>query len=125
MNRLLANICSDNVVNTAKFYQQLFAMEIDFESDWYMHLIEPTNKSLELGIIDRNYNLVPRQYSGSANGMYLTFVVDDVQKYFTRAKTMSCQILQEPEPTFYGQHRMLLIDPDGVLIDISSLLETN
>jgi len=103
----------------------LFDFRLNFDSDWYVHLVCPQNGALELGIIDRNYDLVPKHYDGPANGLYLTFIVDDVETVLLRANELGFPILQEPRPTFYGQHRMLLSDPDGTLIDVSSLLPDN
>lgn len=121
MNRLFANICSANIEKSKDFYMSLFDFKVNFDSDWYVHLTSPENESLELGMFDKNYDLIPESFSGQASGVYITFVVDDVDTVFEKAKSLGYEIVQEPEPTFYGQNRMLLKDPDGLLVDISSL----
>lgn len=119
---MFTNICSSDTKKSKDFYMNLFDFRVNFESDWYIHLIGTANESLELGIIDKDYDLVPEQYNGKPMGVYITFVVDDVDAVYEKAKKMGCDILHGPEPTFYGQKRMLLKDPDGCLVDVSSLI---
>jgi uncharacterized glyoxalase superfamily protein PhnB len=53
-------------------------------------------------------------------GMYVTFVVDDVDMVYERALKMKVTIVETPRNEFYGQRRFLAIDPNGCLIDICS-----
>lgn len=119
INRLLTNICSDDLVASKNFYTKLFDLEVDFDSDWFVHLMSK-DKKLELGIIDRSNELVPKAYRNAPNGFYLTFVVNNADELFEIAKSESFEVLEEPNDTFYGQRRMLLKDPDGTLVDVSS-----
>ncbi|MDB9527643.1 hypothetical protein PN498_16725 [Oscillatoria sp. CS-180] len=61
-------------------------------------------------------------FQASSQGIYLTFVVPDVDDCHAKAQAMNVKILQPPTDEFYGQRRMLLVDPNGVLIDISALI---
>lgn len=124
MNRLFANICSSDIEKSRDFYISLFDFKVNFDSDWYVHLVCSENEALELGIMDKNYDLVPESFNGQPSGLYVTFVIDDVNTVFEKAKNLGYEIVQTPEPTFYGQNRMLLKDPDGLLVDVSSLLNT-
>lgn len=64
--------------------------------------------------------IVPANVRGKVAGIYLTFVVDDVDVLFRKAQELSYQIIQPPKDTFYGQKRMLLLDPEGTVCDVSS-----
>ena len=119
INRLMTNICSANLADSRDFYTKLFDFNIDYDSDWFVHLISK-DKQFELGIIDQNHDIVPTAYQNSPKGFYLTFVVDQVDELFEIAKSENFEVVSEPEDTFYGQRRLLLKDPDGALIDISS-----
>ncbi|PRX54877.1 VOC family protein [Flagellimonas meridianipacifica] len=119
IDRLFVNICSNNVSDSKSFYTKLFDFDVQFDSDWFVHLVSKGEK-LELGIIDRNSDLVPEQYRDNPQGFYLTFVVVDVDAIFEAASQENLEILAKPENTFYGQRRMLLKDPSGALVDISS-----
>lgn len=122
INRLMTNICSDKLVETKEFYTTLFDFEINFDSDWYIQLVSG-DQQMELGIISRTHELVPKDFQKPPQGFYLTFVVDSVDSIHEIASTSGFDIVQKPENTFYGQRRMLLKDPNGTLVDISSLIK--
>ena len=117
--RLMTNICSDNLVESKNFYTKLFDFHVDFDSDWFIHLISK-EKNLELGIIDRTNEIVSKEFQNNPQGFYITFVVDNVDEIFNKAKLENFEIVSEPKDTFYGQRRLLLKDPNGALVDISS-----
>lgn len=119
LNRILTNICSDDLPASKDFYCTLFDLEVAFDSDWFLQLISK-DKHLELGIIDRKNDLVPKAYQEMPNGFYLTFVVDDADAVYEIAKSAQFEVLAEPLDTSYGQRRVLLKDPNGALVDVSS-----
>ncbi len=119
LNRILTNICSDKLAETKNFYTKLFDFQVDFDSDWFIHLISK-DKKLELGIIDRSNELVPEGFQNHPQGFYLTFVVDNADELLALAEAEKFEIVSKPMDTFYGQRRLLLKDPNGTLVDISS-----
>ncbi len=121
MNRLFANICSSNLSKAKGFYTELFGFQVKYDSDWFVHLCDPANGSLELGLIAKNHELVPESARSQSSGIYITLVVDDVDFVYRKAQELKVKIIDPPTPTFYGQKRMLLQDPDGSLLDVSSL----
>lgn len=116
---MMTNICSEQLSESRDFYTKLFDFTIDYDSDWFIHLIS-TDKKLELGIIDINSEIVPKDIRKQPTGTYITFVVDNVDELYKIAKTNEFKIVQSPVDTFYGQRRMLLKDPNNYIIDISS-----
>jgi len=116
--RILTNICSDHLKESRDFYVSLLGFEVNYDSDWYVQLRCPTNAELEFGIIARTNELVPTQFQNTPTGMYVTFVVPDVDAVYSKAKSLGLKIVQEPKNEFYGQRRFLTIDPNGCLIDI-------
>ncbi|MEO0472521.1 MAG: VOC family protein [Bacteroidota bacterium] len=121
INRLMTNICSDHLAQSKAFYTTLFDLEVNFDSDWFVQLVSK-DKGFELGIIDRKHEMVPEAFQHQPTGFYLTFVVENADAVFELAKEKLFEIVQEPEDTFYGQRRLLLKDPDGTLLDVSSLI---
>jgi catechol 2,3-dioxygenase-like lactoylglutathione lyase family enzyme len=119
-SRILINLCSDNLAESRDFYVSLLGCEVNYDSDWYVQLRCPEKDELEFGIIARNSELIPSKFQNAPTGMYVTFVVSDVDIVFTRAKTLGLKIIQEPRNEFYGQRRFLTVDPNGCLIDICS-----
>lgn len=121
INRFITNICSGNLQESKQFYARLFELKVNYESDWFIHLVAE-GQSMELGIIDRGNTLIPTDFQAPPQGIYMTFVVEDVERAFEIAKQENVEIVEEPKDTFYGQRRLLLKDPDGMLVDISSLI---
>ncbi len=124
INRLMTNICSDNLPESRDFYTKLFDFRIDYDSDWFVHLISE-DQQLELGIIDRTHDIVPKGYQNRPQGFYVTFVVENVDEIFAVAQREAFEIVEAPSDTFYGQRRLLLKDPNGMLVDVSSPIPSN
>jgi len=118
----MTSICSNNLNRSKKFYTELFDLKVEFESDWFILLVS-LNQKLELGIIERTNEIVPKNFQKLPQGFYITFVVNDSDEYFEKAKKANFEIVSEPLDTFYGQRRFLLKDPDGTLVDVSSPIE--
>lgn len=122
--RILTNICSDDLQRSKKFYIDLLGFKVKYDSDWYVQLCSPDNSDIEYGIIKRDHELVPSEYKNKPNGMYVTFVVPDVDVTYKKALDMSAPIVQEPRNEFYGQRRFLTKDPNDCLVDICSPWES-
>lgn len=120
MQRVFSNVLSKDLEVSRAFYVDLFGWKIAFHSDWFIHLQAPDNPGLELGLLKRDHGIVPDAYRRPPQGMLLTVVVDDVDALFERAQSLGHEVLEAPRNLFYGQRRMLLQDPDGTLVDVSS-----
>ena len=119
IERLITNICSDHLSQSRDFYVTLFDMEVGYDSDWFVNLLSK-DKRFEIGIIRRTHEIVPADYQSNPQGFYLTFTVEDVDKLHQVILEKGFPLLEGPHDTFYGQRRMLVKDPDGTLVDISS-----
>jgi predicted enzyme related to lactoylglutathione lyase len=119
INRMMTNICSEKLSESRDFYTKLFDFTIDYDSDWFVHLISK-DRQLELGIIDINSEIVPKDARNQPTGTYITFVVNNVDEVFKEVKASKYEVVKSPENTFYGQRRMLLKDPNDYIIDVSS-----
>ena len=119
-SRILTNICSDRLPESRDFYVALLGFNVKYDSDWYVQLVCPSNAELEFGIISRTHALVPKQFQTAPAGVYVTFVVPEVDAVYAKALVMRLKIVQEPKNEFYGQRRFLTVDPNGCLIDICS-----
>ena len=87
INRIMTNICSDNLAESRDFYTLLFDFDVDYDSDWFVHLISK-DKKLELGIIDRKNEIVPKDFQNNPQGFYVTFVVDNAQIMTAKQKQL-------------------------------------
>ena len=122
--RILTNICSDNLPHSRDFYVELLGLSVKYDSDWYVQLCLPGNPDIEYGIIQRDHELIPVDFQKAPTGMYVTFVVDDVDVIYEKALKIGAPIVQEIRNEFYGQRKFLTKDPNGCLLDICSPWES-
>lgn len=118
--RAFTSILSTKLPETRDFYTTLFDYAVLYDSDWFIQLGNPDNEAQELGILQQDHAIVPEGFRANAQGFYLTYVVEDVDKLYATAQEAGLDIIQAPENTDYGQRRMLLRDPNGVLVDCST-----
>jgi len=118
--RILTNICSEDLPRSKAFYVTLLDLKVKYDSDWYVQLCTPENSDIEYGLIRNDHELVPNEYQRKPTGMYVTFVVMNVDAIYAKALEMGITIIQKPRNEFYGQRRFLTRDPDGCLLDICS-----
>ncbi|MFT5755799.1 MAG: catechol 2,3-dioxygenase-like lactoylglutathione lyase family enzyme [Alteromonadaceae bacterium] len=118
--KIITNICSNNLSESTTFYMDLLGLQIKYHSDWYVQLCSPDDSEIEYGIIQRDHELVPKEYRQPPNGIYVTFVVPNVDNTYEKALKLNLPIVKEPTNEFYGQRRFLTKDPSGCLIDICS-----
>jgi len=120
VQRSFVNILSENVDATATFYERLLKMTRHFDSDWFVILTHAGVKDLEYGILQRDHHIVPESVRAKPAGVIVTFVVSDCDSVHKRAVEMGADIVQPPTDMPYGQRRMLALDPEGTLLDISA-----
>gem|GEM_PF-418736 len=118
--RVFMNICSQDLAASKAFFTQLLDLEVKYDSDWYVQLCSADDPEMEFGVIQYDHELVPTSYRGRPSGMYMTFVVPDVNASYQKALELGLQIIQAPRNEFYGQRRFLVLEPSGCLIDICS-----
>lgn len=120
IRRTMYNIVADDLPIVRDFYTTLLDMDVIYEAHWCVVLVPRGGPRLELGIIARNSQATPPQAARPEGGGYLTLIVDEVLVAFEQARAMNAEIIEPPTDLFYGQRRMLLRDPAGTLLDISS-----
>ena len=120
IQRAFPSIFTDDIHAVRDFYIELFAWSVAFDSDWFVHLQAAESSPIELGILRRDHEIVPAGRRGAPSGGMLTFVVDDVDALHALCVERGFDIEEAPRDLFYGQRRMLVRDPAGTLVDVSS-----
>lgn len=129
VSRAFANVLTDDVAGTRDFYVGLFGLTVAFDSDWFVNLTsnspnaEGSTPTSELGIWRRDHELIPAGFRNTPSGTVLSFVVDDVDAVHAEAQHQGLSIVAEPRDLFYGQRQLLLTDPNGALVDVSTPTE--
>ena len=123
MNRILTSLFVNDLARSQAFYTDLLGLKPIFESDWIVQLADPDNEHINLSLQPKDHELIPESFRKQPQGFSITFVVDDCDTVFARAQSLQLEIVREPMNEEYGQRRFLTVDPDGTLIDISSLCD--
>jgi len=118
--RSFVSVLSDELPATRDFYVELFGWRVDYDSDWFVHLQAPGNAHIELGILKRGHDVVPKELGAAPAGVLLTIVVPDVDAVHRVVLERGLDLVEAPRNLFYGQRRMLLRDPNGTMLDVSS-----
>jgi predicted enzyme related to lactoylglutathione lyase len=118
-SRNFYSVLSDDLAATRDWYVSLFGYRVEFDSDWFVHL-QSTDPDVELGILASDHEIVPAAVRGQPSGGILTIVVEDVDAVHRQAVDRGVDVVESPRNLFYGQRRMLLVDPNGLIIDVSS-----
>jgi predicted enzyme related to lactoylglutathione lyase len=120
MNRAFTSILCRDVARTAQFYQDLLGMKRADDFGWFIVLSHDDMPVFEMGVLAHDHETVPSGVSGQPAGAVLTFVVNDVEATYRQATAIKAEIMQQPTDLPYGQRRLMLRDPAGTAVDISS-----
>ena len=120
ISRTFPNILTDDVAGTRDFYVDLLGLHVGFDSDWFVNLNDAHAPTCEIGIWRRDHELIPAEFRHAPAGTVISFVVDDVDAVHEDAVARGLSIVAPPRNLFYGQRQMLLTDPNGMLVDIST-----
>ncbi|HEY7883549.1 MAG TPA: VOC family protein [Cellvibrionaceae bacterium] len=123
IDRMVVALYVEDLGRSKAFYCELLGLKPGFETDWIVQLADPENAAVELIIQPRSSDLVPKPFQKNPQGSSIVFVVPDCDALYDRAQSMGLEIVQEPKNEHYGQRRFLTVDPDGLLIDVSSNCE--
>lgn len=87
---------------------------------WFSVLTHNDMPGFELGILKKDHENVPSDICKQSGGVILTFVVLNLEEMIEKAMEMDICILNGPTNMEYGQRRVLLCDPAGTVVDVSS-----
>ncbi|MEZ4240478.1 MAG: VOC family protein [Myxococcota bacterium] len=120
IDRAFPTLFVADLARARAFWCELLGWHPAWDSDWYVHLSATPEGPPELGLLRRDHELVPEERRLAPQGAMVTVVVDDVDAVFAAATDRGVQVVEPPRNLFYGQRRMLITDPDGHLIDVST-----
>ncbi|NUS73483.1 MAG: glyoxalase/bleomycin resistance/extradiol dioxygenase family protein [Corynebacteriales bacterium] len=116
-------LMTERVIESRDFYTTHFGFDISFESDWYISLKHPTN-NYELAILRPDHETVPDKFRTATSGLILNFEVADVNalhaKLVTDAQLPVALPIRDED---FGQRHFIVVDPNGVLIDVITPIE--
>lgn len=122
MIRIVPNVSSEAFIASRDFYAAMFdfMVSVDME-DWYLQLMPQFDRRLNIGFLKPDHELFAgRASSSGAYGVVLTINVDNVDEAYERAKRLGAEIVAEICDEEYGQRHFLVVDPNGLVLNVMS-----
>jgi predicted enzyme related to lactoylglutathione lyase len=122
--RIVPNVASDVFEASRDFYLELFDLVVSVDlGDWYLQLMAPEDRSLNVGFLPPDHELFAGRPAPSGEySIVLTVEVDDVDEVYARARRRGAEIPLELCDEEYGQRHFLVVDPNGLLLNVMSLI---
>jgi len=122
--RIVPNLYSEAFAASREFYAAMFDLSVSVElDDWYLQLAPESNTTLNIGFVKPDHELFAgRMSAGGTYGLVLTIHVDDVDEAYERAKRLGAEIAAEIRDEEYGQRHFLVVDPNGLLLNVMSAI---
>ncbi|MFI8371429.1 VOC family protein [Streptomyces sp. NPDC085466] len=117
-------LATGDVAAARDFYTRHLGFETTFEADWYVSLRRPDAPQYELALLDHTHPTVPDGHRAALRGgLLLNFEVDDVDAEHRRLVTEAGLTELLPLRTEdFGQRHFIVAGPDGVLIDVITVV---
>ena len=125
VSRVVPNVSSELFAASRDFYINMFDLVVSVEhDDWYLHLMAPDARSLNIGFVKPGHELFAgRGPSAGPHSMVLTIEVDDVDDAYGRAQRLDAEIALPICNEDYGQRHFLVLDPNGLVLNVMSPLD--
>jgi predicted enzyme related to lactoylglutathione lyase len=122
--RIVPNLSSEAFAASRDFYFAMFDLVVSVElDDWYLQLMPESDTLLNIGFVKPDHELFAgRTASSGPSGVVLTIHVDDVDEAYERAKRLGAEIAAEIRNEDHGQRHFLVVDPNGLVLNVMSTL---
>lgn len=120
--RIVPNLASDAFDGSRDFYSAMFDLEVSVElDDWYLQLMSVDDRRLNIGFVKPDSDLFAGRHASSGpSGVVLTIHVDDVDEAYERANRIGAEIAAEIRDEEHGQRHFVVVDPNGLLLNVMS-----
>ena len=122
--RIVPNLSSEAFGASREFYAAMFDLVVSVEhEDWYLQLMPESDGTLNIGFVKPGHELFAGRTAPSGTyGVVVTIHVDDVDEAYRRAQRLGAEIAAEIRDEDYGQRHFLVVDPNGLVLNVMSTL---
>lgn len=124
LNSFYPVLAVNNVAASRDFYIKHFGFELTFEADWYVSLkLNQHPRQYELALVDYAHPTMPPAFRKPVQGLILNFEVEDVEAEYARLiKHAGLPLHLDIRSEEFGQRHFITADPNGVLIDVITVI---
>lgn len=111
------------VAPTRDFYVAHFGFAVTFDADWYVSLRRDGERPYELAVLQFDHPSMPDGFRKPVQGLLLNFEVDDVDAEYRRlVRGAGLPLVKDIVNEAFGQRHFITQDPNGVLIDVITVI---
>jgi catechol 2,3-dioxygenase-like lactoylglutathione lyase family enzyme len=111
-------LCVDDIERSVAFYRGLLELEVSADVGWYVELSPPGSPALLVSLVERGHESVPAGFDTARGGVLVSVVVEQVDAVAERAARAGWCIAQSLRDEEFGQRHVMVVDPDGFLVDV-------
>lgn len=115
-------ILSEKLLESKEFYTTYFGYSLTFETEWYVSLVNEETGN-ELAVLDKNHETVPESYRKNVQGLILNIEVENVDALYQKLIIeLNLPLHLDIRDEAFGQRHFITSDPNGVLVDIITVI---
>lgn len=114
-----------DVEASARFYETHFGFTRILTSDWSIQLRAKADHPFEIALIAQDHDSIPEAARGPSKNVIPSLSVEDAAAEHQRLIKAGLPVVQPWRDEAFGQRHFIVADPDGLLVDIITPLQTN
>lgn len=121
MGRFHATLISDKMVDTVNFYEDFFGFVPVIEQERYVLLQRLDDPSLRIAVFDSAHPCISTV--SPSKGVILNLCTVDVKACYDELYMEGLELYKEYGTDVHGKHHFVVIDPNGVLVNVCEPVE--
>ena len=117
-------LMTGQVADTARFFIDHLRFKALFESDWYVHLQSSEDDTVNLAVLQKDHDTVPKAARGRTRHRHRPPQSSTARRRPTRrAQQTGLKIVLPLRDEDFGQRHFIAQGPEGLLIDVITPIE--
>jgi catechol 2,3-dioxygenase-like lactoylglutathione lyase family enzyme len=108
----------DDIERSVGFYTGLLGLEVSADVGWYVELSPPGSTAVTVSFVARGHPSVPAGFDDERGGVLVSVIVEAADPVAERAVRAGHRIAQALRDESFGQRHVMVVDPDGFLVDV-------
>lgn len=109
-------IRTDEFARTVAFYEDLFGLAPDFETEGFVRLRDVGTGKIMLTVVEKNHEFLPEGLLGGHEGQVMSVMVDNFDAMYDFLYMEGLQIIKEPGHYGEGGRHFMVADPHNPVV---------
>ena len=121
---LFPDICTDRLERSRDFYRDFLGFEVVFQNEWYVQMQLPAEPAAQIAFVELGHSSVPDGHGVTPKGVLVTVELASATASHDRALELGLEIVYPLRDEVWGQRHFMVLDPNGLLVDVVELIPT-